>query len=290
MRLGSSWVQAPGARARRGQLEALLLDRVLRRPIVYQDMRGLRYVLYPGENAGVYLEHGGNYEVAETAFCEDVLAPGMTAFDVGANMGLYTLLMAKLVGQTGIVHSFEPEPDNFGRLGVNVALNGCANVKARQTAVFSASGRRPLSVYERRLNAWHSLGAPALADPFRPGALATPVTTVEVETVALDDYCREEEVARIDVLKIDVEGAELDVLRGARGLLESGRIDLILFEVSVPQVLSLGHRPDDIFTYLATFGFTCSPLGHARAPGAGPTSPYGNYVACRGEAHAPAAP
>jgi hypothetical protein len=79
---------SPADPAARAELEAYVLDHVLRRPIVFEDRRGLRYVLRPGENARVYLEHDGNYEVAETRFCERYLRPGMTAVDVGAHLGV----------------------------------------------------------------------------------------------------------------------------------------------------------------------------------------------------------
>ena len=81
-----------GDRTHAPALTAILLEDVLRRPILYEDGRGLSYLLYPGENAEVYLQHDGNYEVAETRFCEREVRRGAVVFDVGANVGLYTLL------------------------------------------------------------------------------------------------------------------------------------------------------------------------------------------------------
>src|SRR5258708_35872618 len=81
-----------------GRARAFLLDRVVRRPMVFTDRRGLSYVLYPGENARVYFEHGGNYEVGETRLCEWILKDGDVVVDGGANIGLYSLLFGTLVG------------------------------------------------------------------------------------------------------------------------------------------------------------------------------------------------
>src|SRR5215210_7228240 len=106
----------------RARVETLLLERVLKRPFVFEDARGLRYVLYPGENARAYLDNRGNYEVAETLFCESVLRPGDVAVDIGANIGLYTLLFSRLVGEEGRVYAFEPAAENARRLRVNLLL------------------------------------------------------------------------------------------------------------------------------------------------------------------------
>jgi FkbM family methyltransferase len=270
--------------APRAELESFLLDRLVRRPIVFEDGRGLRYVLEPGENAGAFLRAGGNYEVAETRFCEQVVRPGATAFDVGAHIGLYTLLLARLVGPEGRVHAFEPEPRNHGRLLANLALNGADNVSARQAAVYARTSGVELNVFGAGFGAWHSLGRPRLPDPFAPGRTVEPVETIEVEAVALDDYCAEAGVERIDFLKVDVEGAERDVLEGARGLLAAGGVGVILFEASLPQTEALGHGPAEVFELLAGHGYRSFALDEAGRPAhevSAATERYGNYVAAR---------
>lgn len=263
----------------------MLLDRVLRRPIVYTDDRKLRYILFPGENARVYLEHGGNYEVGETTYCERTIEPGWTVVDVGANIGLYTLLFAQLAGPDGQVHAFEPEPENHRRLLVNLALNEASNVSARQEALAAVPGTRTLNVYDHSLNAWHSFGRASLPDPFAPGHTAEPSHTLDVTTTMLDSYCAEKAIDSVDFLKIDVEGAELDVLHGAAKLLARGAVGIILFEVSRPQVEALGHRPREIFELLAGYGYSCSRLDAGGAEVSvddADAFDYANYVA-----HAP---
>jgi FkbM family methyltransferase len=271
-------------RTRQAELEAFLLDRVVQRPLLFEDGRGLRYVLRPHENAAAYLANDGNYEVAETRFCERLLRPGATAFDVGANIGLYSLLFSDLVGPRGHVHAFEPEPDNYARLELHLALNGAANVRARQLAVYSEPGQVSLNVFPPGLGPWHSLGWPRLPDPFRAGAIAEPAGTIPVEGTSLDAYASEHAIERIDLLKVDVEGAELDVLQGAQALLASGRIGALLFEVSLPQVEAMGHEPNAVFEHLAGFGYRSYRLDADGRPAdevKDAEARYENYVATR---------
>lgn len=268
----------------RAEVDAFVLERLLRRPIVFEDRDGLRYILHPGENARAYLEAGGNYEVAETAFCRRYVGPGSVALDVGANIGLYTLLLSQLVGPTGSVHAFEPEPRNVRRLRENIALNEADNVVVHPIVVFERSDTVVLNVFAKHLGSWHTLGRPVLVDPFSPGALAEPTSRLEVQAVSLDEHCDQHGIEHIRLLKVDVEGAELEVLRGARGLLQDGRIDIVLFEVSLPQIEALGHRPVEVFSELSESGYRASALDSDGRPGshlADTDRHYGNYVAWR---------
>ncbi len=274
-------------RSLRSRIETLLLERVLRRPFVYEDSRGLRYVLYPGENAAAYLDNRGNYEIAETRLCERLLQPGDAAVDVGANIGLYTLLFSSLVGVEGRVHSFEPAPENLRRLRVNLLLNGAENVEAHQAALFSRPGVLTLNLFDSRLGAWHSLGRPELPNPFTPGEMIAPTGTVEVEAITLDDYAASAGLERIALLKIDVEGAEPDVLAGATGLLERKAVGAILFEVSLPQAESLGHDPSEPFAQLTQLGYesrTIEPDGRPGRRAERAEARYANYVAVPADA------
>jgi FkbM family methyltransferase len=265
----------------RVELRRLLWERAVGLPVVFEDSHGLRYVLNPGENAGIYLANDGNYEVRETRFCERVLRPGMSAFDVGANIGLYTMLFSRRVGIAGVVHAFEPDPENLRRLRVNLALNEMENVRVTPAAVYSRAGTVQLHVFPPSLNAWHSLGRPTLPDPFHPGRTTAPIAERSVEATTLDDHCDRHGIDRIDLLKIDVEGAELDVLRGGAALLGARRVGVVLFEVSLPQTIALGHSPADLFGELESRGYTSYGLDVEGRPTARRPEPaeYANYVA-----------
>jgi FkbM family methyltransferase len=168
---------------------------------------------------------------------------------------LYTLLLAKLVGSDGKVHSFEPEEKNYRRLLTNIAINGFSNIRANHSAVFSESKLLHLNVFPESVNSWHSLARPELPDPWNPDKTIVPETIQEVPGVSLDDYCADQSIEIIDFLKIDVEGAELDVLYGASRLLTDRHIRCIQIEISHPQVAAMGHQPNDVFKMLVEHNF-----------------------------------
>jgi FkbM family methyltransferase len=271
---------------RKAWFESLVLERVVRRPIVYTDDRGLRYVLYPGENARAYLEHSGNYEVHEAAFCERTISPGATVIDVGANIGLYTLLFSKLVGDTGRVLAFEAAPENVNRLEANLALNDVHNVDVLGVAVSNRLGTADLHLFGTNRNALHSLAPVRIADQSFKEADRTPNETIEVETLTLDFFCADRGIDHVDFLKVDVEGAELHVLEGAERLITEGRVDVIQFEVSLPQVAGFDRDPAGVFAFLKAHGyrtFRFDDAGELERADA-PTGIFANYVALRSDA------
>jgi FkbM family methyltransferase len=270
-------VSAPLARAR-----GFVLDRLLRRPVLYTDRRGLRYELFPGENARVYFEHGGNYEVGETLFCERVLRDGDVALDGGANIGLYSMLFGRLVGESGRVIAFEPDPINAQRLRSNLELNELSFVTVEEQALWNRPGPVKLNRFDPAFGPWHSLGVPVLEHPFRKGEFARPVDQVDVTATTIDAYCEEQQIERVRLLKLDLEGAEPDALAGAARLLDRKAIDTILFEVSLPQLSALRHGSDDAIRILREHdyrSYEITATGSLGRTAEGPVSRYANYVA-----------
>jgi FkbM family methyltransferase len=152
---------------------------------------------------------------AERKFLRRTLSPGDVAVDVGANIGIYTQLLSRWVGPTGLVHSFEPSPENFGRL--QFATRKLANVRLSQSAVGESSRRTALYVSDK-LNVDHRAYPPE--GDSRP--------TVPIEMIALDDYFKTGE--RVDLIKMDIQGYELHALRGASRVLADNPTIKLLFE------------------------------------------------------------
>lgn len=237
--------------------KTFLVRRVLREPVVFTDRFDLRYLLFPTDAVYESFLNDGYYERAEQSFCASYVKPGMTVFDVGASHGFYTLLFAKLAGPE-FVHAFEPEEGNFTRLRMNLELNGFDGVNASRLAAVDEPREVDLNVFPAELYGWHTLGSPEMEVEGLP---AVPVARQRVTGVTLDDYCAEHGIDRIDLLKLDVEGAELEALRGCGRLLRGGRIGCLLFEVSKAMVEGMSHDPAEIFELVRAAGLTVKELG-----------------------------
>lgn len=278
------WAKCSSAREREDFWRVFAFERIVRLPVLFTDKSGLKFVLYPGQNAQVYFKNDGNYEVAEMRYVEGAVRPGMTVIDVGANIGMYALALARLVGSSGQVHAFEPEDINYERLSINLALNRFANVALVKSAVFSETKTLKLNLFPDEISSWHSLGMPEMPDPFNRGKTLKPTRVQEVSGVSLDDYCAKHGIRQVDFLKIDVEGAELEVLQGCRRLLAEDAVTRILFEVSLPQIQGMGHQKTEIFSLLESAGYTSRPIqpdGSLGEPVNAAGQAYGNYVATK---------
>jgi FkbM family methyltransferase len=154
----------------------------------------------------------GIWERSETDFFLRTVKPGDIVVDAGANVGYYTIIGSRLVGDKGKVYAFEPEPANFALLEKNVRLNGLTNVVLEQKALSNRKGVIKLYL------AGENKGDHRI---YQPDGESRPA--VDVEAVRLDEYFKDHERG-IDVLKMDTQGAEGLILEGMTGLL-AGRTD-----------------------------------------------------------------
>lgn len=170
-----------------------------------------------------------------------LVRPGMSVADVGANIGLLTLVMAHAVGPEGKVIAFEPEATPRANLEKMKHLNGLAWVEVRDQAVGREAGRLTFHVSE-------IIGHSSLyALPEAEGA-----RKVEVEVVRLDDVAP---AKRLDIVKIDVEGAELDVMAGMKGVIAKNPDLAIIAEFGPEHLARVGQTPVQWFKAFADAGF-----------------------------------
>lgn len=194
----------------------------------------------------------GQWEPDVVDYLRRAVRPGMTVLDIGANIGIYTLLCAKQVGARGMVHSFEPTPATFARLERNVALNRLANVRINQVALSDQEGVTEFHLYHQ--NAMNSLARQAWVGKVKD--------VVHVRTRTLDGYLAEQGITRVDLLKLDVEGAERMVLRGGAALLQGEDAPALLVEFCDRTTEAFGYRAVVLRDLLEGHGYTLYRWNH----------------------------
>lgn len=172
------------------------------------------------------------------------LRPGMTFYDLGANMGFLSLLAARLVGPQGRIIAFEPDPVIFQRLRLNLARNGFLHVVAERKAVWSASSTVPFACANIGQSPDRGLGHISLQQQESPNR-------IRVECVSIDDYCSNHPVP--DFIKCDVEGAESDVFQGAVNILRRFHPTIICEMHSTPNRVAL-------VSHFLDLGYSCYSL------------------------------
>jgi FkbM family methyltransferase len=192
----------------------------------------------------VYL---GQFECDEVAFVNRFLKPGMTVLDLGAHHGYYTLLSSKLVGPQGRVFAFEPSPRERKALRLHVRINLCWNVRVQGLALGEEKTEADLHVVA---------GGETGCNSLRPPRVVGKTAPVRVRVTRLDDWLGDRKIGRVDFIKLDVEGAELDVLKGASGLLQRRPRPVILAEVQDVRTLPWGYRAKEIIDHLRNMGYT----------------------------------
>jgi len=179
------------------------------------------------------------FETFETELFKKQVKKGMTVLDIGAHIGYYTLLAANLVGENGRVFAFEPHPHNFAVLEKNVRINGYKNIVLVQKAVSDKSEYTNLFLGKR--SGLHSLSN-------RVGK-----KSIVVETVTLDEIFDKD--CQVDIIKIDVEGAEMLVLLGANRVITANG-NLKIFTEFCPNYLrKAGILPEEYLNKLMGYGF-----------------------------------
>lgn len=189
----------------------------------------------------------GVYEPYETRIFRSMLTPGMTVLDVGANIGFHTVIAAARVGATGAVIALEPEPESHAFLARNVRDNDFKNVTLCAVAAANTNGTLMLHVSDANKGK-HSL----VTDSKHSREFSK---TVPVPVRRIDDLLTEIGGSPVDVVKMDIEGAEPLALEGMPVLLASP--SLILFiEFSPVAIRRAGYDPSDMLETLAVNGFT----------------------------------
>jgi FkbM family methyltransferase len=188
--------------------------KLVRRPVIRSIFGDRRIKIYPETTYWRSIHYYGQWcEYQASRFLWQILRPGDNFLDVGANIGYMTILASARIGPAGRIVAVEPNPTNFARLRENCEINGITTVALHQVALGESPGEVWLTLddtYSR------------VIDQQQPA-------TTRVEMTTLDGLIGE---SRFTVFKLDVEGVELSVLRGAARALGDGRLPVILFELN----------------------------------------------------------
>ena len=184
------------------------------------------------------------YRPDETLLFDSIVKEGMKVVDIGASLGFYTLRASKKIGNKGIVYSFEPDPIRFEALVDAIKINKLQNVKAFQLAVSDSCKKKCLHLTNTSSGASFSSNVKGEAD-------------IEIETIDLDSFLN---TTDIDIVKIDVEGAELEVLLSMKNILAKGNVKIIC-EVYPNLLLSLNYSSEKIVNILNQYNYNIYLIG-----------------------------
>jgi FkbM family methyltransferase len=184
----------------------------------------------------------GVHEKCATELCKHVIKKGDIIVDVGAHVGYYTLLFARLVGEKGKVFAFEPDPENFALLMRNIEANEYRNVVAVRKAVSNKSEIAKLFL------------CPDNTGDHRIHNSCDSRQSIEVETTSLDEFFKNK-CSKIDLIKMDIEGAEMLALQGSTKLLEKNESLQIITEFWPRSLRIFGFSPKEYLDELTERGF-----------------------------------
>ncbi|MFO0973666.1 MAG: FkbM family methyltransferase [Phycisphaerae bacterium] len=177
---------------------------------------------------------------AETAVLRRIVRAGDTVIDVGANYGWYATLLARLVGPTGRVHAFEPSPTTMALLRRNCDGNGVTDrITFNAQGLADRPGRATIHVPRQH-------GGASLKPYYDE-----PTERFDIELTTLDEYAARAALPTVRVVKLDVEGSEFPIIRGATRLLSAPDGPMLLLEVSRVTAQQFGYTPEEVMGHLA---------------------------------------
>jgi len=187
----------------------------------------------------------GRYRVGLTRFLERRLRPGMSVVEAGAHHGYVTLSAARLVGPGGRVFCFEPDPRNYAVLVRNIELNGYGNVRASPRAVGARSGTTTMhrsDVYSGMSSFYRDMWAKG--------------ESLRVEVTSIDDFLEGAGWPTIDVVLMDILGAESTAITGMARLIDQARSLEVVVKVMPDKLELAGMRPESLLDEMGRLGFS----------------------------------
>lgn len=225
------------------------LDRLYGQQSVIVRRRGITWKLTPDCIVQRSVYYCSCYEAKETRELEKLVRPDWTFFDVGSYFGYYSLLVSRLSGARATVHAFEPFRAHFELLLEHKRVNRFVNLHAHQLAISDRSGEVEFQIPSLSENRG---GGRIIADAEQDIA---PETTQTVRTISLDAFVAEHDIAKVDFIKVDAEGAEPNVLVGSADTIKKFRPTMMI-EVNPDNLARYGRKPEELSQMLRDFEYT----------------------------------
>ena len=188
-----------------------------------------------------------NFELLERKFLNHFLRPGDIFIDVGANIGLFTLIAAKLVGKKGLVYAFEPCTLTCDRLQYNVKLNKFSNINCHQIALSDRNCKQDMVLSLDGFDAWNSLAKPTAGQAF---------SSEVINTMRWDDFVVQHNLqGKVTLMKIDVEGWETFVLAGGTQTLSREDAPTLLVEFTEKAAKTANSSCQELYQKLEHLGY-----------------------------------
>jgi FkbM family methyltransferase len=247
------------------------LSAARRGAVVVEDEYGITLLVPADERAGLRSLMRRPGDRAAFRLMDRLLGDGDVVFDVGANIGVYSVHARRHTGQSGRVYAFEAVPATADRLAQTLALNRCTDVSVVRAAVTDTPGTATMHVFPDPACGWNSLGGHPMYG--YDGAAVAPTETVDVPAVTLDEFADQQGITRVALCKVDVEGFERHVFAGASNLLARRQVGVVCFEISEDPLVGEGGTPAEVFDALGVHGYRT--FRHDEATGAlvGPIDP-----------------
>ena len=220
---------------------AISLSRKLPGEIIIKTTDGRELLIDTANGSYKYLYFVGEYEPAISSIFKEIIKPGDICLDIGANIGWYTTLFQKLVGNEGEVHAFEPVPPIFERLKRNVELNEPPeNVKLNYFALGNVEKNIDLHIFPDLPNGHASISTFDHKD----------FEVFPCRMITLDSYLSKNNIENVNLVKIDIEGAELMMLKGASRLFSQSRLPIFEIEMALATTRGFNYLPNDLIEYI----------------------------------------
>lgn len=223
---------------------SVLLLGSLKRTLMAHSLHGVSMEIELPRDAGWdVLYFRGTYETGTTKVFELLIRDLDRVFDIGANMGWYSIISSRLA-RHGEVHAFEPVPFIYEKFTKHVALNNEAKIYCNNIALGrERAGSIPMHTFDGLYHGHSSMSTLNRTD----------YTTVLVPMTTLDAYCEEHGIGRIDFIKMDTEGAEMEVLAGAKQLMSGSFPPIWLIELNDETCAAFGYKPHQLIDELCSY-------------------------------------